>query len=72
MNIISTAVECDAEKHRARHIVNECEIVADGHRLMTLGAHTGHVWRVIAMCENAEIAAAIAGALTNSLAKQST
>lgn len=48
---------------RAAHLVKKCEIVADGHRLMTLGPHTGHTWQVVAFCENAEIAQAIADAL---------
>ena len=57
------------KRERAMHLVDECEIEADGHRLMTLGPHTGHVWQVVALCDTAEIAAAIAAAL-NKVRKQ--
>lgn len=53
----------DENRERAVHLVKKCEIVADGHKLMTVGAHTGHVWRVVAYCETSEIAASIADAL---------
>lgn len=61
----------ELSKHRAQHIINKCEVVADGHQLLTLGAHTGHVWKVIAYCENADIASAIASALEHNRALKS-
>jgi len=38
-------------------------IWANGHMLLTLGSHTGHVVRPIAFCEDATWAAAIASAI---------
>lgn len=48
---------------RATHLVRECKVVADGHKLMTMGPHTGHTWQVVAYCETAEIALEIANVL---------
>lgn len=49
---------------RWRSITMHHEIVADGHRLTTLGGHTGHMTQTVALCENAEIATALAEALS--------
>jgi len=58
--------EQEAQEYRAKHLVENCEIVPEGHKLMTLGAHTGHTWKVIAYCENEQIASEIARALERS------
>ena len=47
----------------ANNLLKNCDIVSDGHRILTLGAHTGHTWKTVALCENAEIAAAIVTAI---------
>ena len=54
-----------AEDDRAKweSIVLYYEIFADGHRLVTHGAHTGHMYQVVALCENEHIAKALANAL---------
>lgn len=53
----------ERRSERARYIATHCDIVADGHKLLTLGSHTGHQWEVVAYCESAEMAAALAAVL---------
>ena len=55
----------DAEHQRERwaSIVQHYVIFSDGHRLVTHGDHTGHVYQTVALCENEHIASALAAAL---------
>lgn len=53
----------DYELERWRSIVKHYAISADGHRLVTHGAHTGHMIKTVALCETAIIATALAEAL---------
>lgn len=55
--------EEEHQAHRADYLVRNCEIVAEGYKLMTMVGYTGEVWKTIALCENAGIAAAIATVL---------
>lgn len=51
------------ELERWKQIVRDHEILANGHKLVTHGAHTGHHVQTIALCESQEIAVALAEAL---------
>lgn len=62
--------EADHALHRARYMVERCKIEADGHRLVTLGAHTGHAYKVRAFCENEQVASEIAAALARARVKE--
>ena len=67
MTIETFAADWEAERARgiARLVATEPGVVwSEGHKLLTLGAHTGHTVRAIAFCENEAWAAAIASALS--------
>jgi hypothetical protein len=62
---MSRKTDEEYELERWQSIVSHFEIVADGHRLVTHGAHTGHVYQTVALCENARIAQALAEAIAS-------
>lgn len=57
--------ERDAEyaAERWRSILQNNSVEAQGHRLVTHGAHTGHAVQTVALCEDAIVAKALADAL---------
>lgn len=48
---------------RLNYIMSEKLVEARGHAIVTCGGHTGHMDEILALCKDADVAAAIVAAL---------